>query len=82
MIPSKVILVDVGPRDDLRNEKMSCPPRSKSSSSIACKTLVLAGIDLDALVDAGQFISPQLGRSTNSRTAKALLAKRPLADTV
>jgi hydroxymethylglutaryl-CoA lyase len=34
------------------------------------------GIDLDALVDAGAYISEQLGRQTNSRVARALLAKR------
>ncbi|MNU06687.1 Hydroxymethylglutaryl-CoA lyase YngG [compost metagenome] len=34
------------------------------------------GIDLDALVDAGQYISEQLGRPSGSRVARALLAKR------
>jgi hydroxymethylglutaryl-CoA lyase len=34
------------------------------------------GIDLDALIDAGQFISDALGRPTNSRAAKALMTKR------
>ncbi len=34
------------------------------------------GIDLDALVDAGAYISEQLGRPTGSRVARALLAKR------
>lgn len=34
------------------------------------------GINLDALVDAGAFISEALGRPTSSRVAKALMAKR------
>ena len=34
------------------------------------------GIDLDALVDAGQFISDHLGRPSGSRVARALLTKR------
>ena len=34
------------------------------------------GIDLDRLVDAGAFISEQLGRPPVSRVARALLAKR------
>jgi hydroxymethylglutaryl-CoA lyase len=34
------------------------------------------GIDLDKLIDAGQFISDYLQRPTNSRVAKALLNKR------
>ncbi|MFL6662505.1 MAG: hydroxymethylglutaryl-CoA lyase, partial [Rhizobacter sp.] len=34
------------------------------------------GIDIDALVDAGTFISGVLGRPPASRAARALLAKR------
>jgi hydroxymethylglutaryl-CoA lyase len=34
------------------------------------------GIDLDAVVDAGQFISSHLGRKAASRTGNALAAKR------
>ena len=34
---------------------------------------------LDKLVDAGAFISQALGRPTQSRVAKALLAKRDSA---
>ena len=33
------------------------------------------GIDLNALVDAGQFLSDHLGRPSGSRVARALLAK-------
>ena len=43
------------------------------------KNRVYAGIDLDALIDAGQFISDALGRPTNSRAAKALMSCKPLA---
>ena len=34
------------------------------------------GIDLDKLIDAGQYISDFLQRPPNSRVAKALLTKR------
>ncbi|GAC1414037.1 MAG: hypothetical protein NVSMB6_16100 [Burkholderiaceae bacterium] len=34
------------------------------------------GIDLDAVVDAGQFISHYLGRAAVSRAGNALAAKR------
>jgi hydroxymethylglutaryl-CoA lyase len=34
------------------------------------------GVDLDALVDAGAFISERLGRPPVSRVGRALLAKR------
>jgi hydroxymethylglutaryl-CoA lyase len=34
------------------------------------------GIDLDAVAEAGQFISQQLGRKSVSRVGNALAAKR------
>jgi hydroxymethylglutaryl-CoA lyase len=34
------------------------------------------GIDLDQLIDAGQFISNALGRKPHSRVSNALQAKR------
>lgn len=34
------------------------------------------GVDLDALIETGEFINAQLGRETASRVARALLAKR------
>jgi hydroxymethylglutaryl-CoA lyase len=34
------------------------------------------GIDLNALVDAGQFISAHLGRPSHSRVARALMSRR------
>lgn len=37
------------------------------------------GLDLDKLIDAGVFISDALGRPTQSRVAKAILAKRASA---
>ena len=37
---------------------------------------IATGIDLDRLIDAGEFICAALGRPTNSRVGRALLAKR------
>ena len=37
---------------------------------------IATGIDLDKLIDAGQFISTFLGRKSQSRAGNALLAKR------
>jgi hydroxymethylglutaryl-CoA lyase len=37
---------------------------------------IATGIDLDALVDAGAYISDFLGRKSGSRVAVALLNKR------
>ena len=37
---------------------------------------ISTGIDLDALVDAGAYISDVLGRAPVSRVGKALLIKR------
>ena len=34
------------------------------------------GIDLDKLIDAGQYVSEFLGRKTGSRVATAVLNKR------
>jgi hydroxymethylglutaryl-CoA lyase len=34
------------------------------------------GIDLDALIDAGAFISDFLGRPSGSRVARAVISKR------
>ena len=34
------------------------------------------GIDLDKLVDAGEYICEELGRPTQSKVSKAILAKR------
>jgi len=61
-----------------------CPYAKGATGNVATEDVVYllhgmgieTGIDLDALVDAGQFISGQLGRPSGSRVACALLAKR------
>ncbi len=61
-----------------------CPYAKGATGNVATEDVVYllhgmgisTGIDLDALVDAGAWISEQLGRSTGSRVARALLAKR------
>jgi hydroxymethylglutaryl-CoA lyase len=40
---------------------------------------IATGIDLDALVDAGAFISGVLGRPPVSRVGRALLSRRAAA---
>jgi hydroxymethylglutaryl-CoA lyase len=61
-----------------------CPYAKGATGNVATEDVVYllhgmgitTGIDLDALVDAGVYISEQLGRPTGSRVARALLAKR------
>lgn len=61
-----------------------CPYARGATGNVATEDVVYllhglgiaTGIDLDALVDAGAYISEQLGRPTGSRVARALLAKR------
>ncbi|WP_394756927.1 hydroxymethylglutaryl-CoA lyase [Rhodoferax sp.] len=61
-----------------------CPYAKGATGNVASEDVVYllhgmgikTGIDLDLLIDAGQFISDFLGRSTNSRAAKALFNKR------
>ena len=61
-----------------------CPYARGATGNVATEDVVYllhgmgieTGIDLDALVDAGQFISEHLGRPSGSRVARALLAKR------
>jgi hydroxymethylglutaryl-CoA lyase len=61
-----------------------CPYARGATGNVATEDVVYllqglgveTGIDLDALVDAGAYISEQLGRPTQSRVARALLAKR------
>ena len=61
-----------------------CPYAKGATGNVATEDVVFmlnglgieTGIDLDALVDAGAFISGVLGRAPVSRAAKALLAKR------
>jgi hydroxymethylglutaryl-CoA lyase len=61
-----------------------CPYAKGATGNVATEDVVFmldglgieTGIDLDALVDAGAFISEQLGRPPVSRVGRALLAKR------
>lgn len=61
-----------------------CPYAKGATGNVATEDVVYllhglgieTGIDLDALVDAGAFISGVLGRKPVSRVANALLAKR------
>jgi hydroxymethylglutaryl-CoA lyase len=61
-----------------------CPYAKGATGNVASEDVVFmlrgmdiqTGIDLDALVDAGAFISGVLGRAPVSRAGKALLAKR------
>jgi len=61
-----------------------CPYARGATGNVATEDLVFmlqgmgidTGIDLDRLVDAGQFISAHLQRRPNSRVATALLNKR------
>jgi len=61
-----------------------CPYALGATGNVATEDVVFllhglgieTGIDLDALVDAGAYISEQLGRPTGSRVGRALLAKR------
>lgn len=61
-----------------------CPYAKGATGNVATEDVVYllqglgihTGLDLDALVDAGAFISGVLGRPPASRVARALLAKR------
>ena len=61
-----------------------CPYAKGATGNVATEDVVFmlnglgieTGIDIDALVDAGAFISDVLGRAPVSRAGKALLAKR------
>ncbi len=64
-----------------------CPYAKGATGNVATEDVVYmlhgmdiaTGIDLDALIDAGAFISAHLGRPSGSRVARALLAKRAAA---
>ncbi len=64
-----------------------CPYAKGATGNVATEDVVFmlqglgieTGIDLDAVVDAAAFISGVLGRKPVSRSANALLAKRPPA---
>lgn len=61
-----------------------CPYAKGATGNVATEDVVYmlhgmgidTGIDLDALIDAGVFISQALGREPNSRVSKAIRAKR------
>ena len=61
-----------------------CPYAKGATGNVATEDVVFmlqgmgieTGIDLDALVDAGVFISQALGRKPNSRVATAVTNKR------
>ncbi|MFT3812640.1 MAG: hydroxymethylglutaryl-CoA lyase [Acidovorax sp.] len=61
-----------------------CPYAKGATGNVATEDLVYllhgmdiaTGIDLDALIDTGVFISSALGREPNSRVSKAIRAKR------
>ena len=64
-----------------------CPYAKGATGNVATEDVVFmlhgmgiqTGLDLDALVDAGAYISGVLGRPPVSRVARALLAKRGVA---
>jgi hydroxymethylglutaryl-CoA lyase len=64
-----------------------CPYAKGATGNVATEDVVYllqglgieTGIDLEALVDAAAFISSRLGRKPVSRSANALLARRPSA---
>jgi hydroxymethylglutaryl-CoA lyase len=61
-----------------------CPYAKGATGNVATEDVVYllhgmdidSGIDLDKLIDAGQFISNALGRKPHSRVSNAVLAKR------
>ena len=61
-----------------------CPYAKGATGNVATEDVlymmqglgIATGIDLDLVVDAGQFISQQLGRKGSSRAGNAIAAKR------
>jgi hydroxymethylglutaryl-CoA lyase len=61
-----------------------CPYAKGATGNVATEDVVYllhglgctTGVDLDRLVDAGEFICAELGRPSNSKAGRALLAKR------
>lgn len=64
-----------------------CPYAKGATGNVATEDVVYmlhgmgiaTGIDLDLLIDAGQFISDFLGRASNARAGRALFSKRAAA---
>lgn len=65
-----------------------CPYAAGASGNVATEDVVWllrglgidSGVDLNALVDTGAWISRELGHAPNSRVAQAILAKRAAAE--
>jgi hydroxymethylglutaryl-CoA lyase len=65
-----------------------CPYAKGATGNVATEDLVYllqglgaqTGVDLDALAETGQWISAQLGRASNSRVARALMARKAQAE--
>lgn len=63
-----------------------CPYSPGATGNVATEELLYLldglgishGVDLDAVIEAGQFIGAQLGRPTASKVARALLAQRTM----
>jgi hydroxymethylglutaryl-CoA lyase len=61
-----------------------CPYAKGATGNVATEDVVYmldglgitTGVDLEALIDAGEFICNALGQASNSRVARAMLAKR------
>jgi len=61
-----------------------CPYAKGATGNVATEDVaymlqglgIASGVDLDRLIDAGEFICAALGRPTNSRVGRAMLAKR------
>jgi len=66
-----------------------CPYSPGATGNVATEEVVYLlnglgmthGVDLDALIEIGEFINAELGRETASRVSRALLAKRGLVET-
>lgn len=66
-----------------------CPYAKGATGNVATEDVVYllhglgaaTGVNLDALVDCGAWISAQLDRNNSSQVGRALLAKRPAGDT-
>jgi len=64
-----------------------CPYAKGATGNVATEDVVYmlnglgieTGVDLDKVIDAGEFISVALGRMSNSRVARAILTKRGAA---
>lgn len=66
-----------------------CPYSPGATGNVATEDVIYLlnglgmnhGVDLDTLIEIGEFINAELGRKTASRVSRALLAKRGLVET-